>query len=253
MHFPKLFFVLAFCIILCLSICAQTRDTLFSKQTDNVVKINLSALVVKNVSMQFEHKIARRISFAANVHYMPFGKLPFMTAVEKAIDNPDVAVKKLKLGRIGLTPEVRFYLGRRGALRGFYLAPFANYTKYKSDLPVNYSDGVNDKTGIFSGKIGTITGGLLLGAQWKLSRMFYFDWWIIGPNYGTAKGDLFLTSPLTSVEQHELSGKIEELIADAPFDQIVKSYSINENGAVINAKGPWAGIRGLGFNVGVRF
>lgn len=232
---------------------AQKNDTVAVHEKSNIVKINLSALVIKNVSLQFEHKIAKRVSFAANVHYMPFGKLPFLSTVEKAIDDPSVPVNKLKLGRIGVTPEVRFYVGKKGALRGFYLAPFANYTKYKNDLPIIYSNGLVDKTGIFNGNISTITGGLLFGAQWKLGRSVYLDWWIIGPNYGTAKGDLVLSTTLTTVEQTELRNQIEDIVADAPFDQIVKSYSVSSTGAVINAKGPWAGIRGLGFNLGIRF
>jgi len=33
----------------------------------------------------------------------------------------------------------------------------------------------------------------------------------------------------------------------------VESYSVNGSGATIRAKGPWGGLRGLGFNLGFRF
>jgi len=220
---------------------------------NNIVKINLSALVVKNISVQYERKVAKRISIAANVHYRPFGKLPFLSSIEKAIDDPGVPVNQLRWGGVGVTPEVRFYVGKKGAMRGFYLAPFANISSYKSDLPINYSNGPINKTGIFNGNISTFTGGLLLGAQWKLGKNIYLDWWIIGPNYGNAKGDLILTTALNSTEQADLRNQIEDLIADAPFDKLVDSYSVNSNGAIIKAKGPWGGLRGLGFNLGFSF
>ncbi len=232
---------------------SEEEDKPTENPKNNILKINLSALVVKNISVQYERKVAKRISIAANVHYRPFGQLPFLSSIEKAIDDPSVPVDKLKWGGFGVTPEVRFYVGKKGALHGFYFAPFANITNYKADLPLEYSNGSIDKTGIFNGNISTVTGGLLLGAQWKLGKSVYLDWWIIGPNYGNAKGDLNLVTALSSIEQTNLRSQIEDLIADAPFDKLVESYSVNGSGATIRAKGPWGGLRGLGFNLGFRF
>jgi len=240
-------------LVLSFPVFSQEEEEPKESPKNNIVKINLSALVVKNISVQYERKVAKRVSVAANVHYRPFGQLPFLSAIEKAIDDPSVPANQLKWGGIGVTPEVRFYVGKKGALRGFYLAPFANISKYKADLPIEYSNGAIDKTGIFKGNISTVTGGLMLGAQWKLGKSVYLDWWIIGPNYGSAKGDLTLTTALSSTEQADLRDQIEELIADAPFDKLVDSYSVNNSGAIINAKGPWGGLRGFGFNLGFRF
>ena len=216
-------------LVLSVSAFAQSKEEDKPKESpkNNIVKINLSALVVKNISVQYERKVAKRISVAANVHYRPFGQLPFLSSVEKAINDPGVPVDQLKWGGFGVTPEVRFYVGKKGALRGFYLAPFANISNYKADLPIDYSNGIFNKTGIFNGNISTITGGLLLGAQWKLGKSIYLDWWIIGPNYGSAKGDLILTTSLSSIEQSDLRNQIEDLIANAPFDKLVKSYAQN--------------------------
>ena len=236
-------------LLLSSPILAQKKGTETTTQKNNILKINLSALVFKNISVQYERKVAKTITVAANVHYMVFAKLPFLSTIEKAIDDPSVPVDKLKLGSIGVTPEIRFYLGKRGAFHGFYIAPFGNYTKYKTDLPIDYSG----KTGIFNGDVATFTGGLLLGAHFKISKSIYLDWWIIGPNYGSANGDLNLNTTLTPLEQTELRNEIENLKADAPFDDLIESYTVSGNGAYIKAKGPWAGLRGLGINLGIRF
>lgn len=238
------------CLMLSIPLHAQQQDTMVGMQNSNIIKINVSALVFKNISVQYERKIAKRISVAANVHYMPFGKLPFLSSIEKAIDDPSVPVDKLKLGNFGFIPEIRFYLGKNEALRGFYLAPFASYSRYETDLPVNY--GVN-KTGIFKGNISAITGGLLLGAQFKLGKSVYLDWWIIGPNYGGSNGDLHLNSPLSTEEQIDLREQIEDLKTDGFYGKTIDSYTVDSNGAYIKVKGPWAGLRGFGLNLGFRF
>ena len=232
---------------------SEEEDKPTESSKNNIVKINLSALVVKNISVQYERKVAKRVSVAANVHYRPFGQLPFLSSIESAIDDPSVPVNQLKWGGVGVTPEVRFYVGKKGALNGFYFAPFANISKYKADLPIEYSNGSIDKTGIFNGSISTVTGGLMLGAQWKLGKSVYLDWWIIGPNYGNAKGDLVLTTTLSPSERDDLEQQIKDLKADAPFDKLIESYKVTSSGATIRAKGPWGGLRGLGFNIGFRF
>ncbi len=236
-------------LIFCTTVFSQTSDTLINRQKNNIIKVNLSALVFKNFSFQYERKISRSVTIAANVHYMPFSKLPFLSSIEKAIDDPNVPVDKIRLGSTGVTPEIRFYVGRKGAFHGFYIAPYANYTNYKTDLPVDY----DTKTGIFNGNIKTTTGGVLFGAQWNLSKTVYLDWWIIGPAYGSGKGNLDLVTTLTPTEQADLRDEIESLKADDPFKKIIDSYSVDANGAKIRVSGPWAGLRGLGINIGIRF
>ncbi len=240
---------LLLCFIVTVPVFAQKQDSSAERQRNNIVKINLTALVFKNISVQYERKVSKSIAIAANIHYMPLSTLPFLSKIEEAIDDPSVPVDKFKVGGFGITPEIRLYVGKKGALRGFYIAPFANYTRYKTEFPLDYST----KTGIFSGDIPAVTGGLLFGAQWKLGKSVYLDWWIIGPNYGSAKGDLTYSAILDPTEQLALRDEIESLRADAPFDKLIESYTVNGNGAMIKAKGPWAGLRGLGINIGFRF
>ena len=204
----------------------------------------------KNISVQFERKVAKSISVAADVHQMPFAKLLFLSKIEKAINDPSVEVSELKLGAFGVTPEIRFYVGKMGAMYGFYIAPLVNYTIYKTDFQLNYST----KTGIFTGNVSTITGGLLLGApRCSLAKSVTLDWWIAVPNYGHANSDLNLSTFLPPIEQAELRNQIEDLKNGAPFDKLIDSYSVSSTGATTKAKGPWAGLRGLSINIGIHF
>ncbi len=250
MHQLKKLNALLFLLAITINATAQKTDTTGVPAKDNIIKLNLSALLFKNISVQYERKIARRVSLALNVHYIPFGKAPFKSLIEKAIDDPSVKIDDFQLGNFGVTPECRFYVGKQGALHGFYFGLFASMNNYKTDFPVNYSNGV--RTGIFSGKLKTYTVGLQLGAQWKLGKNITLDWWILGPNYGSASGDLNLATALSDDDQIDLRNELAKLKNDLPF-KVIKSYTVNSTGAVINAQGPWGGLRGLGFNLGYRF
>jgi hypothetical protein len=233
----------------CFAVNAQkVKEKILEK--NNIIKFNLSALTFKNISLQYERKVGKRTSLAVNVHTIPFGNLPFQSTFENFADQTFVEYDKLKFGSFGVAPEFRYYVGKKGALRGFYMAPFISYNQYKMNLPIKYSN--NTRTGIFDGDINSITGGLQLGSQFRLSNSLTLDWWIIGPNYGSANGTLNFNSALTASEQADIRTQLENFKNDLPID-VIKSYTVTGTGATINAKGPWAGLRGLGFNLGVRF
>lgn len=218
----------------------------------NIIKINLPALVLKNFSVQYERQVGRKTSVALNVRTIPFGKLPLQNSFNDLVDNSDVQYDQFKLGSFGLVPEFRYYLSRKGALHGFYVGPFFNYSNYKMNLPITYQNGATNKTGIFNGKLNAYTGGIQFGTQFSLGKNVVLDWWILGPNFGSARGTLTFAGQLSTQEQADLRQELEDLKNDAPLNTI-KSYTVNANGATVVAQGPWAGLRGLGLSLGIRF
>jgi hypothetical protein len=240
---------------MCLAVSAQevkeVKDEKPSLVKKNIIKINLPALAFKNISVEYERAIGKKTSISLNVHTIPFGKLPFQSIFKDITDNSDVKYDQFKLGSFGVVPELRFYLGKKGALHGFYIGPFVTYNTYKMNLPISYSSGTTTKTGIFDGKLNAVTGGLQIGSQFSLGKNVVLDWWIFGPNYGSANGTLTFAATLTASEQSDLDQTIKDLKDDLPFDAI-KSYSVSSTGAVVNVKGPWGGLRGLGLSLGIR-
>jgi len=230
---------------------AQAVDTVNSKI--NIIKINVPALFLKNISFQYERKLSRKNSFAIAFRFRPKSSMPFQSTIEKIIDQPNVRVDLFKVGNFGITPEYRFYLGKKGSPTGFYIAPFISYNHYQADIPIYY-DGDNQqiKTGVFEGSTNSFTGGFQLGAQWKLNDKFYLDWWIVGPNYGTSKGDFVCTTPLSDDEQANMFFQLFK-ITEGMSPKIIKSFDVTANGASFKVDGPWGGIRAMGINIGYRF
>jgi Protein of unknown function (DUF3575) len=234
----------------------KTSENGEAKNKMNIVKVNLMALGLKNYSFQYERILTKKISIALGVRTMPSGSLPFqdLFADQLAEDDPDLAadVRALKVGNFAITPEIRFYLNRKGYGRGFYLAPYYRFAKFNSDeLPITYTgDGGTDKTIKLKGDVTTHSGGLMIGAQWYLGKVVTLDWWIVGAHYGTSNGTLLGTpsSSLSANEQTEIKNTIESL--ELPLTKIKAEVSANNIKAIVD--GPWAGVR-AGLSIGIRF
>ena len=237
----------------------EEKNTEEAMPGKNLIKLNVFALPLKNFSLQYERPIAKKISVAMGVRFMPEGPPPLMSLAKKIAKTDDLdddisdQLENFRFGNFALTPEVRFYLGKE-ALRGFYIAPFARYATFKVSLPFDLetedeNNQVTTERIDMKGDLNTIAGGVLFGAQWKLSRMVYLDWHIVGPHYGTAKGNLSGKKNLTSDEQDELRLFIADL-EDLPLIKL--ESNVHASGAEVKVNGPWAGIR-AGLSIGIRF
>ncbi len=241
----KLIFMLLV-IFGCVSASAQKDE---KKTEANMIKLNLTSLPLKNFALQYERAVAKKITVAANVRFMPKGKLPFSKQIIKAVDDPETErqINNTRIGNFAVMPEVRFYVGKKGAFHGFYIAPYADIASYSTDIEFQYDDNGTPSYIPLSGKVSTLTGGVLFGAQWALGSKIYLDWWILGPNYGRSNGNISGKKTLSLSEQQDVRDALDGL--DIPLTDY--TYKVDGNGADIQFKGPWAGVRSaicIGFN-----
>jgi hypothetical protein len=216
----------------------------------NLIKINLFALGLRNISLQYERKIAKKITIGLTAREMPDGLLPLEKSFRNSISDSSTKsqLDNFKVGNFAVIPEIRFYFSRRGAFHGFYIAPFASYAHYTSNLPYRYTDNGVDKSIQLAGSVNCLTGGLMFGAQWSLGKVVYLDLHLIGPNFGSCNGSITGSTSLSSDEQSALKSSLDNL--KVPL--ATTSNTVNANGATLKFSGPWAGIRS-GLCIGVRF
>lgn len=237
-----------------LSLCSTKllaqKDNDEESSSKNVVKLNLFALPLKNISIQYERAVGKKITVGSTFRLMPKGTIPFKSTFVALADDPETEqqMNDLRVGNFAVMPEFRYYLGKKGAFRGFYLGLYANIASYSVNVPLDYDNGGTTETIQMSGKLTGITGGLMIGAQFKVSDLVYLDWWILGPGYGTSNGKLSGQKNMDIIEQQDLRDELADL--DIPLTKF--TYQVNSTGATMNFKGPWAGIRS-GFCVGFRF
>lgn len=226
------------------------KETNSDEDSKNLVKWNVGALLLKNFSFQYERAISKKISVAGGLRFAPKSSLPFKSKLENAIDDDDTwqSIKDFKTGNFAITPEIRFYMGKK-VFQGFYIAPFVRYAQYSAEVPYQYE--ISGTTGVIplSGDVTSITGGLLFGAQWKLASRIHLDWWILGPNYGSTSGSISGQKTLNTQEQDALREDLKDL-EDLPL--VKTKYTVDGNGVKVDFDGPWAGVR-AGLSVGFRF
>ena len=226
----------------------------FGLPKKNNVKLSLTSLVFKNFQLQYERSLTKRIGVVMGYSFIPKGGLPFQSQIED-LTSGDSESKDMftnaALGYTAFTPEVRFYLGK-GYGKGFYIAPFYRHIKYDiSNVNFTYNSDFGAKEDIdMGGKILANTFGVQFGAQFNLGKNLILDWWIVGPHYGTSKGDLVGTTSrlLTPNEQAALQRELDDV--ELPLSDV--KVEVNATGAKINISGPWGGIRS-GVSLGYRF
>ena len=222
----------------------------------NMFKVNLPALVLKNISVQYERVLSQKTAVALNLRIMPPSTIPFKNLILKSVgdDEPDTkeTIEKLRLSNFAITPEFRWYVGKTGYGEGFYIAPFYRFASYKSnDLIFFYDDDLSNQQSItMTGKLTSHTGGLLIGAQWLFGTHVVLDWWILGLNYGAGTGNFsgITSQSLSASEQDNLRQELEDL--EIPFTN--KTVTVTSNGANLKLDGPWGGLR-AGICLGIRF
>jgi hypothetical protein len=233
-----------------------TQKNVINKPSRNFIKTNITGILLKNYSLQYERILNRKFSVAVQYRTMPASAIPFHESILDAVGNDDSDTKKIienfRLSNYAITPEVRFYASRRGYGQGFYIAPFYRYASFTTnDLNVFYTDEHGIESSIkLSGKLNTNTGGILFGVQGFLGRHVVLDMWIFGPHFGSGKGDFVGTSSksLTQSEQDDLRQRLEDI--DIPLTD--KTVNVDSNGVTLKLDGPWGGIRG-GISLGVKF
>jgi len=244
-------YLIGILLVLPVAVLAQSAEP--SGDLMNSFKVNLSSLVLKNISVSYERSLSEKWSAGLGFRYMPKSSIPFAGTVNNIINNEEVDVADARVGNIAITPEVRYYLGK-GRMHGFYIGAYGRYADFDATVPVNYTTEINTtETAQFIGNIHSFSGGLLFGAQYHFFGRLTLDIWLVGAHYGGSSGDLNagnIHPPLNAFEQQSLQQNINSIDV-SPFS--VKGQVTSSTTAVMTVNGPWAGVRAAGMNVGVRF
>jgi len=235
------------------------NDSTYTYIDKNIIKTNLSSVILNNYSLQYERVFTKRFSLSLSYRLMPKGSLPMKKSILNYIEDDNVdsdiedIINESKVGGSAITLEPRFYIGKKGYGRGFYFAPYYRYSSFQFDnIGFSYeSDQGFDRKVFIDGKVNASSGGLMVGAQWDLGKGFVLDWWIIGGHIGNYSGKLNGTSdiPLSNEEQEAIRESIENI----EFSDMIKEINVNSNGVDIVVNIPWYGVRAFGISIGYRF
>jgi hypothetical protein len=230
----------------------------------NIIKANLSSLAFGNYHATFERSILKKMSLSVSYRYGAKKALPIQETVSKYFDDPNLNLGRFELGNSAITPELRLYLGL-GKMKGFYIAPYARFATFDFTMPIKYTvanplGGTIQVDADFTGKIRSTSGGVMFGTQYQILKKLVLDIWIVGGHYGTSTGELIAdisknpvpaNNPLYASGRASLQSAIDGLSLD-PF-KVKGTIAADGRSATLLSDGPWAGVRALGFSLGLRF
>lgn len=226
----------------------EIKKDSIQKIDKNIAKINLIGF---SINGQYERILSKRVSIALSYKILPNGKFLFRGLIPTNDPQARESLDNLTLSNSAITPEVRFYLGKKGYGQGFYLAPFFRNAKFGGKgIGIDFTlDNGQTTTFNMEGNIKANTFGLLMGAQWKLGKNFWLDWQILGPHYGSASGSIIgkSTVPLSITERTNLENALKDI--NIPFGR--ENVSVSPTEAILRLTGAWAGLRtaiSLGFD-----
>jgi len=248
----KVFFILA--LLIKLQVNAQKLIG-----GNNIIKGNLTSFALKNYHLSFERSLNHFMSVSASYRYMPKGSLPLQAIAKKYIDNPAINFDLFQMGNNALTFESRFYLGLQ-KMSGFYIAPYARFADFDLSVPVEYTYTPEGsfiaptpitKSANLDGVIKSTSYGAYIGLQKQLLTKLVIDIWFIGGHFGSSNGSLNFIAPEKLPTQ--AVSALQKALDDTKVSPFEITSKVNQNGATADMKGPWAGFRGLGVSLGLRF
>jgi hypothetical protein len=225
----------------------------------NIIKGNLTSFALKNYHLSFERSLNHFMSVSASYRFMPKGSLPLQAIAKKYIDNPAINFDLFQMGNNALTFESRFYLGLQ-KMSGFYIAPYARFANFDLSVPVEYTYTPEGsfiapvpitKSANLDGVIKSTSYGAYIGLQKQLLTKLVIDIWFIGGHYGSSNGNLNFIAP--EKLPNEAVSALQKALDDTKVNPFEITSKVNQNGATADMKGPWAGFRGLGVSLGLRF
>jgi|WetSurMetagenome_2_1015567.scaffolds.fasta_scaffold231199_2 hypothetical protein len=226
------------------------------KISKNFIKSNITSALIKNYSLQYERILSRSVSIALTLRMMPESHIPYADNIINWFDitDPDTqnVIKNSIIGNYAITPEIRFYTGKKRYGNGFYFALFYRYGHYTiNNVFIPYDTDSGDQVTMnTSGDVSSHTGGFMLGAQWALGKHICLDWWILGPHFGVSSGDMISLSsaPLSEVDQQDIADNLNGI--DIPMFKQTVNVTADKVSMIFD--GPWGGIR-AGLSIGVKF
>jgi hypothetical protein len=229
---------------------------------NNIIKGSFTSLALKNYHVTYERSLNHFMSVSASYRYMPKGSLPLQSIAKKYIDNSAINFDLFQMGNNALTLEGRFYLGLQ-KMSGFYIAPYARFASFDLGVPVEYTYTPDNtvgsiinptpitKTADLNGIIKSNSYGAYIGIQKQLLTKLVLDIWLIGGHYGNSNGNLNFVAPEKLPAQAVTA--LQKTLDDTNLNPFELKSKVDQNGATADMKGPWAGIRGLGISLGLRF
>jgi hypothetical protein len=141
---------------------------------ENVIKLGISGVAYGDFSLSYERKVATKSAINFTFGYIN----PNVSLLGSSL--PQHSSTKVGLSELydgfHTSLDYRFYVGKKEAPKGFYLAPYLRYFGYKF-LVIDEIDGDYFKVNSHISSIGL---GFQMGYHWIVYDKISIDWYFLG-------------------------------------------------------------------------
>ncbi|HRI40826.1 MAG: DUF3575 domain-containing protein [Bacteroidota bacterium] len=254
-HSPR---ILVWALSLLLTIPAFGQTEVVPLVGKNVVKFNLTSTALSHYAIQYEYVTNPRQSVGFGFGISPDVALPFKdNLLDQFGDDDDArrAIESTRFTKYTFTPEYRFYVGKKSAPEGFYVATFMRYTHMSMSQVYSFTTSAGKlHTPVVDGTFNGFGAGAMIGTQWLFGKTknLALDLWIVGPFAGIMKAKFHGTDDMSDMTQQDKID-LKEDIESIEIPLWTTEATIGNNEIDVDMNGPFYGVRMLGLSFGVRF
>jgi hypothetical protein len=194
-----------------------SNDERMDGKRKNHFKANVSSLLIKNYSVSFERILSTKFSTEISYRFAPYNYLFDNFLGNQITKRASIDIKYLafQTSNNAITADLRFYPGKKGAGKGYYLAIYGRYSIFDLDhLDYDYISAKNLSYKVpLVCNFNYIAAGVLSGMQFIIKKRLVLDCHLAAIHYGKAHGTLISNkdlSGLNATEKAELETDIED-------------------------------------------
>lgn len=169
-------FTITLLIILCASVGYSQRQNVINHPKQGI-KLGVTGLFSNNIQLTYEYLLNKKSGINVTGALFIPRKAPFRIT-ERISKEESVIINKDRFTGYSFGLDYRFYLGTKGAGRGFYFGPFMRYYRYHITIEAQNVSSNNSYEGTVG--LGSFSGGAQFGAQWLIKDRYSIDWGFAG-------------------------------------------------------------------------
>ncbi|MDX1907436.1 MAG: DUF3575 domain-containing protein [Bacteroidia bacterium] len=218
----------------------------------NAIKVTPIRLLGRQLHLGYERALTDKMSVGlSGMTFFPF-QFDDGTIANANLNTANTEISSGTLKGYSVTPELRFYPGSKGAMRGFHAEPFVRHYAWTLGTEGEYTDGADVSQVATDLRLSGTGLGVSIGFQGIVGDVFVIDWFIGG---GATASRVRVSGAVDGPLEEDVQAYIDDLNASIGAVPGLGNNLIKGDAESFNFKSSFVAIPVLrtGLSIGVAF